>query len=49
MLPRTQVLKRIVKPGYGEVMVYEHELVNPFSTEMVRGGGRVMVARKKTV
>ncbi len=36
-LPCTQVMRRVVRPGYGEVMVYEHELVNPFSSEMVGG------------
>lgn len=35
-LRRHMVVRRVVKPGYGEVVVYEHELANPFSQETVR-------------
>jgi nephrocystin-4 len=34
-LRRTMVVSRVIRPGYGEVVVYEHEFVNPFSQEMV--------------
>jgi hypothetical protein len=33
-----QVFTQVLRPGYGEVMVYEHELANPYSHETVRGG-----------
>lgn len=35
-LRRNLVITRVIRPGYGEVVVYEHEFVNPFATEMVR-------------
>jgi hypothetical protein len=31
------VIHRVIRPGYGEVVVYEHEFVNPYGKEMVRG------------
>ena len=36
-LRRNLVISRVIRPGYGEVVIYEHEFVNPFQTEMVRG------------
>lgn len=35
-LVRTQVSHQLVRPGYGEVVVYEHPFVNPYESEMVR-------------
>jgi hypothetical protein len=32
-----QVNRKVIRPAYGEVMVYEHEFVNPFSSEQVSG------------
>jgi nephrocystin-4 len=34
-LRRNLVISRVIRPGYGEVVVYEHEFANPFAQEMV--------------
>ena len=39
VLRRNMVVTRVLRPGYGEVVVYEHEFQNPYTQEMVRGGG----------
>lgn len=36
-LRKSMVTRRVVRPAYGEVLVYEHELQNPYSHEQVRG------------
>ena len=36
-LRQDMVVTRVLRPGYGEVVVYEHEFVNPFGQEMVSG------------
>ena len=38
-LRRNLVITRVIRPGYGEVVVYEHEFANPFETEMVGAWG----------
>ena len=38
-LRRNLVITSVIRPGYGEVVVYEHEFANPFETEMVGARG----------
>lgn len=40
-LRKSMVTRRIVKPAFGEVLVYEFEFQNPYSHEQVRDSTRV--------
>lgn len=39
-LRQSMVVKRTVRPNYGEVLVYEYEFQNPYPQEQVRGDSK---------